>query len=330
VSILRLDDIPGKLMIAGEYAVLRPGGACLAVAAGAVVHGVLGDAASSPRVVLTAFGHTVVFDAYDRGADHVPDGLAVFAENALAVLSHRYGVRLLRHWNLTVRADHNGAKVGLGSSAAVTVAAIRAAVASNSSSTLSAGWNAEAVAACARQVHNAAQGSRGSGYDVTTIAHGGAVAFARGPDRARELPWPADLHAAALFCGTPSATQAALAGEPIANIDLDAIQTAADAVLRAWLHMDAAAICGAIAGAELAFEQAAKHRPSLAPAAVESAKNFIRSGACVARTSGAGGGDCVLAFADRAYKIGDVVADWRKAGGFVAAVLPADVAVRCA
>ncbi len=317
-------------MIAGEYAVLRPGGACVAVAVGAVVSGVLGEVAAAPRVVLSAFGHTSVFDAYDRGDARAPDGLGAFAANALAFLSHRYGVRLQRHWNFAVRADHNGAKVGLGSSAAVTVAAIRAAVASNSTSTILGDWNAETVSECARQVHNAMQGSRGSGYDVTTIAHGGVIAYARGPDRATELPWPSDLHAAALFCGTPSATQAALASEPIASTDLDAIQTAADAVLQAWLHMDAQAICAAIGQAEAAFEQAAHSKPALTPVALETVKSFIRSRACVARTSGAGGGDCVLAFADRADKIVKIVADWRASGGYVAAILPAELAARTA
>ncbi len=308
-----LPPVPGKLMLAGEYAVLRPNGVALAVAVGEVALAELTDGAAD--VTLHAFGQTFVLAA---GTRH-PTGLLGFVARALNWLEQHQGARLTRHLTLHVAGAIGGAKVGLGTSAAVTVATLRAVLHDAGTQ-----WPAAQVADAARQIHGAGQGA-GSGYDVTTIAHGGCIAYHRTPDRAVRLTWPTGLHGVALFSGEPAPTQAALDKLPMAAAHLDAMHDAAQVLLSVW-QGPVAAILDALRACDAAFLAAAADDASLVPPHVVDLRARIASHGCLARASGAGGGDCVLAFADDAEAIARLAIDWQSSGGHLVALLPHDIA----
>ena len=319
-----LPPTPGKLMIAGEYAVMRDGGACLAAAVGELVHARLGAISPRPTIRLTAFGQTMLVPLPSAGvALAEPAGLGRFVAGALAFLQQRHGLTLLRDVDLRAAGAVGGSKVGLGTSAAVTIATVRAVLASQPGGEA---WPAADVAACARAIHLEAQGERGSGYDVTTIALGGTVAYRRSPDRGESLPWPAGLHAAALYCGQPAPTAATLARGTIADSALDAIQAAAGALMAHWPTAVAADLVADINTCEAAFQRAAATAPWLWTPPMAALHEVVRAAGCVARTSGAGAGDCVLAFAADPDLVARAVLAWQARGGSAVARLPDDIA----
>jgi phosphomevalonate kinase len=306
--------IPGKLMLAGEYAVVRAGGRALAVAVGELVHAEVLQTGPA-HVQLHAFGQTWRVEPGDEA-----QGLAGFTALALRWLADNQGVTLRRSVRMDVAGAIGGHKVGLGTSAAVTVATVRAVLESAGLT-----WAAADVASAARAIHDLAQQPAGSGYDVTTIAHGGVIAYRRTPDRAERLQWPDGLHAAALFSGTPASTGIALRRQGLPTEHLDALQQACDRLLIAWPYGARAALDGLLR-CQAAFDAAATVDPHLRSEAVDSLRSLVESSGCVARTSGAGGGDCVLALSDHPERVQAAVTAWQARGGHVVARLPLDLA----
>ncbi len=312
-NVAELRVVPGKLMLAGEYAVLRPHGVALAVAVGDVVRSKL--SLDAPGVTMHAFDQTFVLESKPWHAT----GLLGFVARALAWLEQHAGLSLACHLTLDVTGAVGGAKVGLGTSAAVTIATVRAVLEDRRVQ-----WSPGQLAEAARQIHAGGQGT-GSGYDVTTIAFGGCVAYERSPDRARHVPWPSGLYGLALFSGEPAPTQAALDKVPMAQARLDAIDRAARYLLQVWSGPPSV-ILTALQACDDAFVTAATDDPSLIPPPIAAVRERIVANGCVTRASGAGGGDCVLAFADNADAITRLAHDWQCRGGHLVAHLPADIA----
>jgi len=321
-----LPPTPGKLMIAGEYAVLREGGACLAVAVGELVHARLAGISARPAIRLTAFGQTALMQLPVAAlAAQSIAGLGRFVVSALAFLESQHGLTLMRDLDLRASGTVGGTKVGLGTSAAVTIATVRAVLASQPGGEV---WSSGAVASCARAIHLQAQGELGSGYDVTTIAYGGAVAYRRSPDRGECLPWPRDLAAAALYCGEPAPTAATLARGAISGQDLDRIQAAAQALLEDWPRAAAPDLLRGIKACESAFQRAAQTATWLWTPPMAALHQVLRAAGCVARTSGAGAGDCVLALSDDPDCVAKAAVAWQTRGGSAVARLPDDLGPR--
>lgn len=302
-------SVPGKLMLAGEYAVLQPGGVALACATGALVQ-VRPGQGGAPRLF-----------AFERWHDVGPGatGLAQMAWRAAEEAQRRWQLPLGGAIELRVAGQIGGRKVGLGTSAAVTVAMLRGLLAA-----LGQRRDDAEIAEAARAAHASGQGG-GSGYDVTAIAHGGVVCYRRSPDRAAPLAWPADLAIAALFTGEPAPTADALARRAQLAPFLPQIHAAAEQLVAVWPGADRQAILAALGDCEQVAEAAAEAAPGLMTAAVWRAKAHCAAHQLVARTSGAGGGDCVLA-AGAPAAVAAAVAGWRAGGDAVVAVLPGDLA----
>ncbi|RUQ97539.1 phosphomevalonate kinase [Labedella endophytica] len=125
---------PGKLFIAGEYAVVEPGYPAVLIAVDRFVTVTLAAAATGTgRLISDQFGHLpvlwrrdgdrLVIDRDQRPFDYVLSAIRVV--EAFAVDSGRP----LAFYDLTIRSeldDRSGRKFGLGSSAAVTVATVTA------------------------------------------------------------------------------------------------------------------------------------------------------------------------------------------------------------
>jgi len=187
---------------------------------------------------------------------------------------------------------------GLGSSAAVCVAtlgALRALV----------GDDPPGVDDVVR-VHRAAQGGVGSGYDVATSLLGGVVRFdPTGEDlQADRLAWPEGLHYAVLTSGVKASTVALVervrawreAKGDEAERWVVPMGARARELAEAFAAGEVSKILSAVADAEealVAMDRAGAI--GLMPRAHAELKAAVEDAGAYARTSGAGGGDCIWA-----------------------------------
>jgi phosphomevalonate kinase len=306
--------VGGKLMICGEYSVLLPGGVALSVP-------VEGDMFVSIETASVDRATSESLELQDAPFDSDPR--LVFVQQSVRAVRALLGVS--QSVRVNVRGRLGGSKLGklgLGTSAAVCVGAV------------SASWSlfapreeltTEALFRLAHLAHSSAQGSLGSGYDVASIAMGGPGAVLYTPAEARRFPstdwarsltrrwldeewpelciermsWPVGLRARAIFSGQPAHTPELLsAARTVATAEhLEPMRKAAWALAEAWAREPATAILGHVRAAQIAFEHwNAHHGLGLVPSSVRSLCDAIAGAGAVARVSGAGGGDCVLAF----------------------------------
>lgn len=270
---------PGKLILTGEYAVLRGAPALVtavdrrAVARREAVRG------SSPFLL------AVARELAARRGEGDP---AARAALAIAVDSSAF-------------YDAHGGKLGIGSSAAVTVAATACALAEAGVT------DRDEILAIATAAHGDAQearGARGSGADVAASVHGGTIAFAAG-HAPRHLAWPSTVTAIPFFTGA-SADTATLVAHVMsprwgAALDgaLDAIAAASQATcaaLEAPAELVAPSVIAAFSLAALGIERlAAVTGAPLVPACVTAASAALGRLGGTAKTTGAGGGDVGVA-----------------------------------
>jgi len=225
---------PGKVMLAGEYAVLD-GGTAIMIAIDRRAIATVGARRRPGSEFLDAAGEVL---ASEVGAD---------AADALA--------------HTTVDTDalrQDRVKLGLGSSAAATVAAIGAALGAVDR------FDRAHVAALAATAHARAQGKRGaagSGADIAVSSHGGALAFTRGQVAPLTLPETIALD----FAWTGAAADTATL---VAAITAARTRTGVDAALIAIAAAAAAIATATDADAALAgFAAAAAATTRLADAA---------------------------------------------------------------
>lgn len=276
-------EVPGKLFLAGEYAVLEGGTAVLAaVSALARARYVPGARASSPLAEAVVEASRAALGGRDQT---VPAGACLIDTSAFF---------------------HDGHKLGLGSSAA---AAVAGAAAFLEYAGISVGANRELVCQVADAAHRRFQGQVGSGADVATSTYGGFLAVRRSQDAAgrldvsRVVP-PPDLHLVAFWTGNPAKT-----------VDfVGAFAQFRDRAPAAYQHhllqlnQGAAAFLDAFSASASAVVKAAAdyHRALLAlgtaakmpivTAELAAAADLARALGGAAKPSGAGGGDVGLAF----------------------------------
>lgn len=286
---------PGKLMLAGEYAVVDGSAPALSLALGV---------RAEVRLVEGGTGWRVTSPAYDL--DEAPVSAVPVIAAALR------WCRPADSGHFIVRSDLGAGptKPGFGSSAAVAVAAAGAL------RTLAGGPRptvAEMVA-----VHREAQGGRGSGYDVATALVGGVCIFDRSDasrPTARAARWVDGLHAAVIFTGQGAKTTRHLrrleraAADTATREAMAAHAQAASALVSAWEAADVGAVLGAATAAEVALAALdAAGDLGIGGGGQAEARRAIVSAGAVARTSGAGGGDCLWALAAEPHTLAAAVA----------------------
>jgi phosphomevalonate kinase len=276
-----LVEVPGKLFLAGEYAVL--GGA---------------------PAILAAAGRTARA-AFVPGLAPASAVVAVAVDRARAALATRgLGLPLGAARVDTSAFQHEGVKLGLGSSAAAAVASVAAAF---EYSGLPVAGERALLLAVADAAHRTAQGGVGSGGDIAASVCGGFLRFVRAPDGAVEtapLPLPAGLHLVPFWTRAAARTTDFISGvrrfahdKPAEHARrIGALEKAAAAFASAFAAdaqrtVEAAAVyCEALAalGVDAAL-------PIVVPAVAAAAALASNLGGA-AKPSGAGGGDMGIAF----------------------------------
>lgn len=158
--------VPGKAMVIGEYAVL--------------------DGAPAVVAAVSAFATATVQPTSD-GTAPSPFVVAALAE-ARRVLQDAGVVAptLLPHIDTSAFA-RNGKKLGIGSSAAATVAAV-AVILAAAGVDVSGPDGRALVFQAARAAHNHAQGQIGSGADILAATYGGLLALNQGASATGQSP----------------------------------------------------------------------------------------------------------------------------------------------
>lgn len=287
---------PGKVVIAGEYAVLEGHVAIVAAV----------DARAAIQWSRALDGSHVTPDGSPQNSTLPPEVVLArrVAEASLGVIE---GLALALDTDALRRGDR---KYGLGSSAAGAAAAVGAVMAAHG---LDPSTRRETLLHLAHEGHRSVA-PQGSGVDVAAASLGGFLRFRRGEVRSAELgadiaeaspiAWPSTLVPALVWTGTPARTSELVAkvsalrardpGAHRAAIDAIAAQAArfaaalassdaADAIEALDAHGEAMASLGRAADAPIVTE-------SLAAAAA-----LAREVGGAAKPSGAGGGDIAIA-----------------------------------
>ncbi len=279
---------PGKLFLAGEYSVLLPEHSCVVAAIDRRV-----EVEAHPAAAWSARAG----EARWSEGEPVPGGLRFVVAAIEAVRARLGGTAraLSTHDGLT----RDGRKLGLGASAAATIAATFAA-ADGSGASRTALW------AIADEAHRRVQGGRGSGADVAAAFHGGVLAFRREPRRARVLPVDPEVRLFAVFTGESANTvprverfDAFARAEPeqarlFATTSEVAVQTLESALAAGDLTLMRAAI-GQARAALRGLEEALGLEIETERLALASDVAW-RAGAA-GKLSGSGGGDCAVVLA---------------------------------
>jgi phosphomevalonate kinase len=185
---------PGKVIVAGEYAVLDGAPAiCMAVNRRAHVS----------ITVSTEDHHTVSAPGFCE--DSV--SFASIADSAkkyplLAAVWQELQIESPDFLNIVLDSsgfsEHAAGKIGIGSSAALTVA-LTAAI------DCLAGERRD-IRNIAMAAHRRLQGGAGSGADIACSVAGGTIEYRMGEQGGGDLSWPSDLHYALLWSGVPADT----------------------------------------------------------------------------------------------------------------------------
>lgn len=278
-------------MLAGEYVVVERGIAALAVAVDRRMHvEIVPEARRTWLVTSPALG------LRDAPLKSVP----VLAEVVARMTNIPAGGRI----SISSELGEGPNKPGLGGSAALCAAAYMGLWKASGS----VGQPDLEVAIAA---HRAAQGGRGSGYDVATALQGGVALFhpARPGLAARveRLKWPVGLHAAVFRTGRGADTAEQLArmqtwrdeDDESYEACIEPLAAETEAFISAFIGGDVARILDAASQVqeELAMMDRIGELGILAGGQAQ-LLGAIEDGGAIARTSGAGGGDCAWALSD--------------------------------
>ncbi|MDP3275551.1 MAG: hypothetical protein Q8Q09_10180 [Deltaproteobacteria bacterium] len=223
-------------------------------------------------------------------------------------------------------------KLGLGSSAAMCVAGLAAATACVEGGSA---LDRESLARLSRRGHRAAQGG-GSGVDVLASALGGVLAVTLGTDpdevQTEALAWPAGVHWRVLWTGEPVSTKHFVARVRALGSDdpagyreaLGAVRSAAEGALGAMRTGDSAGLIEALGE----HGRAMKHLGRRAGIAIvtDAMRTLAERGRALGvavKPSGAGGGDIVLAVSESVSAL-DALGEQARALGVVPVAMGLD------
>jgi mevalonate kinase len=266
---------PGKAMLIGEYAVLE-GEPAVVAAVSVYARAVLGSGVPSSGFIAAAIREARV-ELADLG--RTLDGELVPQVDTTAFV-------------------HGGRKLGVGSSAAATVAAVGALFDAAGCDLGDEQVRARAFAA-AKRAHDAAQGTAGSGADLWAAVHGKLRVLGPYDTSVESRALPVQLRFVAT---STSVSTAMLVGRYRAQHDaaqpaIAELAIAARGFLMAWQRGDVAALLSAVERANSGYERLgeALGQRLLTDDHLRIAETARRAGGA-AKPSGAGGGDLAVVF----------------------------------
>lgn len=332
-------DAPGKLVLIGEYAVLE-GAPAIAVAVDFRAMVSLQSIKSSECSLLIRNDNTRISFHWDSSgkidwADPDIGGRGTLLESAAAILTE-YGLMPKEPPGIALcigsesfyshADDGSRLKLGLGSSAAVSVAVTGAL---HRLFTGEAAAKSDLLEICLR-VHRRFQGELGSGIDVASALFGGLISLEPNPaslPRVTLLTWPDKLFALPVWTGVPASTTSMLA---MANafressperhrLHMVALRNIANETLQAWRDNDNVMLLGMIKeySRELENYDSDSHIGIFSPSHRFLQRLSVARGA-VYKPAGAGGGDYGMAFADSSETISQLKSEFRREGFLVA------------
>ncbi len=268
---------PGKLMLAGEYAVLD-GATCVMTTVDRYATARLGPPHRYPPSPFLAALAELAAARFGAGSP------AAEAAERLVVDS-------------TELASDDGVKLGLGSSAAVTVAGAALVLAQHDAEPTRAAIHELADAAHGQAQH--AMGARGSGADVAASVHGGFLAFTRDTP-VHPLRLPEDLALLCVWTGLAADTRVLVrtvggyrARDPRGyERAITAIAAAAADLVGA--DTAAAAIAAIDRGGRALAALGTASRIDLVPEAVRRMQQLLAPLGGAVKPTGAGGGDVAV------------------------------------
>ncbi len=300
---------PGKLILAGEYAVLLGAPAIsVSVDAPAIARVESHDGLSFLEDVAT--GHRYDFEWHrDSGLRWMARDPADRGRVPLAVLQvlgqeiphprpfDHLCVQLDTHHFHQQDAAGNSIKLGLGSSAAIVVALVGALT-----SALGLRISRDKITALSLAAHRLLQGGRGSGVDVLSSSCGGLLKVEPGDPMptTQNLIWPENLVVLPVWSGSSASTVDMLRkflrwveqADAVSQKTIPALKSAAANAAAAWLSRDSRSILAATAQYGQVLEQLDRRAKLgiVTPAHKEIAAISESAGA-IYKTAGAGGGD---------------------------------------
>lgn len=295
---------PGKAIVCGEYAVLR-GAPAISMAVNQRARVTLTPARDDYCTIQTP-GYAQGDRRFRVGADGCIDWLDDPPQDGLALVEHVY--RFCARQGLpglsghsTVRIDtrefhdrRSGEKLGLGSSAAVSVALVAA---------LSGGASRNGDCwPLASETHAAFQGGHGSGVDVATSCQGGVIAYRKnGGDQSVRTAWPEDLFYRLLFSGHAADTLSKILKLPgTGSQPWSRLISSAEEASIAWLAGNAGNILDAIRSySDRLREFSEQHDLGIFAGGHYAMLDLAAADGTVYKPCGAGGGDIGIVLAAR-------------------------------
>ncbi|PWH05282.1 phosphomevalonate kinase [Brachybacterium endophyticum] len=336
---------PGKLYIAGEYAVVEPGHPAILVAVDRYLTVRLTEAIGRGRVHSSRYGHGPVTWVRDADGDtivvdHSPFDYVTAAITLLERLRSERGLSP-RYFDLHIDSeldDSSGRKFGLGSSAAVTVAVIDAL---NRFYELGLSPMERFRLALLATIHVA---PRASGGDLAASTFGGWIAYTA-PDRARllalsdalsvqevlEAPeWDVctvrplrDLGSLRLlvgWTGSPASTERLVDRVRMSEDELDAhyarfladSRSAVEELVSVW-DEDPAAMLGIVRRCRRLLQKLGRLRgTTIETDQLRFLCDLAEAQGAAGKPSGAGGGDCGIMLLPPRVVDDEVLTSWRE------------------
>ena len=286
---------PGKIVIAGEYAVLD-GAPAICMAVNRRAHVSITSSDNEYHSVL-APGYSQSVGRFTAANDQIKwiEGAKEF-ELLDAVWQE---VRPELADALTIVLDSNefidtasATKIGIGSSAALTTAL-------TSALGLAAMQNVD-VHKMAAAAHRRFQGGRGSGVDIACSVTGGVVEYRMGDRAIQSLNWPAELHYALFWSGIAASTREKLDRLAVADASSSRGELCriANGVAEAWSNSGSVEILGRLREFVSVLRRFdVDHELGIFDAGHAALADAAESFGVVYKPCGAGGGDIGIAIA---------------------------------
>jgi phosphomevalonate kinase len=251
---------PGKVVLSGEYAVLFGAPAvCMAVNRRAVV-----GLRPGPECKLRTPG----FTGDDRFA--IVDAVSPAGRPPFEIELD------------TSAFAQRGNKIGIGSSAALTVALTAALEKSTD------------VMDLAMLAHARLQGGAGSGVDIATSVHGGLIRYTQSPRSVQSIAWPDGLKMRLIWTGVPASTRAKLDKlfEKPARSTRMILPDVASAMADAWCTGEAGRVLGAYGFYIRTLKEfSVDHDLGIFDAGHDELADAAMADGLIYKPAGAGGGD---------------------------------------